>query len=319
LYGDVEGKVPSGIEPISRLPLVSLYGETRSPTPAMLEGLDTLVFDLQDAGARFFTYISTMGLAMEAAAGAGLRFVVLDRPDPIRADRVAGPMLDPGRESFTAYMSLPMQHGMTIGELAHLFRDEIQRRFELSVDLQVVAMQGYRRAMWFDETGLDWVPPSPHLRKLSTAVLYPGVAWVEGANVSVGRGTEHPFEWVGAPWIDAARLVQALSACGLEGLDFTAVDFTPSSGPHRQQRCHGVHIHLLDRHRVNAPLLGLALVQSLFSAWPDVFRLDQTLALIGSTDLIQGIRQGLPQEQLAAAWQVGLDAFAKRRKAYLLY
>jgi uncharacterized protein YbbC (DUF1343 family)/CubicO group peptidase (beta-lactamase class C family) len=319
LYGDVEGKVASGVEPFSGLPLVSLYGEMRRPTAQSLAGLDALVFDVQDAGARFFTYITTMGEAMEAAALAGLSFVVLDRPNPLRADRVLGPVLDAGSESFTGYMALPVQHGMTIGELARLFRDEIRQRHGLDVELQVLEMRGYRRSMWFDATGLDWVPPSPNLHTPTTALLYPGVAWIEGANVSVGRGTEHPFEWIGAPWIDAPRLVRVLARSNLGGLGFAALDVTPASGPYGGRPCHGVRFEVRDRDQVDAPRLGLALLSALHQGWPDVFRLDQTAALVGAADVLEGVRGGLPLDELAARWQGSLDAFVERRRPFLLY
>jgi uncharacterized protein YbbC (DUF1343 family) len=319
LYGDAEGAVGSGTEPLSGLPLVSLYGKTRRPDAAMLQDIDTLVFDAQDAGARFFTYISTMAQAMEVAAEQGLRFVVLDRPNPIRADRVAGPVLDEGRQSFTGPAGLPVQHGMTAGELARWFQDDIRARRGLALDLQVVAMQGYRRSMWFDQTGLDWVPPSPNLRTPGTAALYPGVAWIEGANVSVGRGTEHPFEWLGAPWIDGPQLANALNDAALPGLVFTSIDFMPDAGRYRGQPCHGVQIRVLDRERLNAPLLGAQLVGTLFRLWPDVFELGRTQALVGSQETLQELRAGVDIETIASHWQPGLAAFRARRERYLLY
>jgi len=319
LYGDAEGAIGSGTEPFSGLPLVSLYGKTLRPDAAMLQDIDTLVFDAQDAGARFFTYISTMAQAMEAAAEQGLRFVVLDRPNPIRADRVAGPVLNAGQQSFTGPAGLPVQHGMTVGELARWFQDDIRARRGLVLELQVVAMQGYRRSMWFAQTGLDWVPPSPNLRTPNTAVLYPGVAWVEGANVSVGRGTEHPFEWLGAPWIDGPRLAQALNDATLPGVAFTAIDFTPAAAPYRGQPCHGVQIRVLDREQLDAPLLGALLARTLAQLWPNVFQVGKTQALIGSQETLEGLRAGTDVATIAAQWQAGLAAFRARRERYLLY
>lgn len=285
----------------------------------MLRDIDTLVFDVQDAGARFFTYIATLAEAMEAAAEQGLRFVVLDRPNPIRADRVGGPVLDEGAASFTGPAGLPVQHGMTVGELARWFQDEIQARRGLTLDLQVVAMQGYRRTMWFDQTGLDWVPPSPNLRTPATAALYPGVAWVEGANVSVGRGTAHPFEWLGAPWIAGPALARALNDAALPGLAFAPIDFAPEAGPYRGRLCHGVQIRVLDRDRLDAPLLGALLAGTLTRLWPHVFELERTRALIGSRDTLQELRAGVDVTTLASHWQPRLAAFLARRERYLLY
>jgi uncharacterized protein YbbC (DUF1343 family)/CubicO group peptidase (beta-lactamase class C family) len=319
LYGDAEGAVPSGIEPFSGLPLFSLYGASRRPEAAMLEGIDTIVFDVQDAGARFFTYVSTLAEAMQAAAERGLRVVVLDRPNPIRADRVSGPVLDEGRRSFTGPAQWPVQHGMTLGEAARWLQDDIRSRTGLEVDLRVVPMQGYRRDMRFEETGLDWVPPSPNLRTTATALLYPGVAWIEGANVSVGRGTAHPFEWVGAPWIDAHRWATSLRQAGLPGVDFSPTTFTPESGPYRGQPCHGVRIVVTDRGAFDAPLLGALLVRSLATGWPGTFDLAATRAIIGSDETLRLLREGADLEVIAASWQARLSVFLARRARYLLY
>lgn len=322
LYGDAEGKIASGIEPLSGLPLISLYGDQRRPTPESLRDIDTLVFDLQDAGARFYTYISTLAEAMRAAAGQGVRIVVLDRPNPIRADRVGGPVLDADKGSFTGYPGLPVQHGMTVGELARWFQQDLQQQ-GLTVQLDVVPMQGYRRSQWFSQTGLDWVPPSPNLRTPLTAMLYPGVAWVEGANVSVGRGTEHPFEWLGAPWIDATRLTEALNAWvqsgTLAGVQISPTQFTPTAPPYQGQLCHGVQIRVLDRNRLDAPLLGAALVRELYRLWPQQFKVDRTLGMIGSSRTLQSLRDGQDLSVLSASWQEELTRFRQRRASVLLY
>ncbi len=319
LYGDAEGRVPSGTEPMSGLPLLSLYGATLRPDAAMLRDIDTLVFDVQDAGARFFTYISTLSLAMEAAAENGLRFVVLDRPNPVGADRVGGPVLDAGLQSFTAPAGLPVLHGMTIGELARWFLEDIHTRRGLDLDLQVVPMQGYKRGMRFEQTGLDWVPPSPNLRTPITALLYPGVAWIEGANVSVGRGTPRPFEWVGAPWIDKFQLAQALNAEALPGLTFVATDFTPEAGPFRGRLSQGVQIRVLDRALVDAPLMGALLVRTLARLWPKVFDANKTLAMVGSQQTLDALREGTDLTEVVGSWRPGLAAFRARRERYLLY
>lgn len=319
LYGDAEGTIASGVEPFSGLPLLSLYGATRRPDAAMLQDIDTLVFDVQDAGARFFTYGSTLADAMEAAAENGLRFVVLDRPDPIRADRFGGPVLDSGRRSFTGQPGLPVQPGMTVGELARWFRIEIHERRGLEVDLQVVPMVGYQRSMWFDQTGLDWVPPSPNLRTPATAALYPGVGMIEGANVSVGRGTAHPFEWLGAPWIEAARLSDALNAGAPVGLHFMPIEFTPDAAPFRGQLCHGVRIEVVDRERLDAPLLGALLASTLLRLWPDTFTAESIDGMVGSKQTLQELRDGIAPASVAAHWQPRLDEFRELREQLLLY
>jgi uncharacterized protein YbbC (DUF1343 family)/CubicO group peptidase (beta-lactamase class C family) len=319
LNADAEGRIDAGTEPFSGLPIVSLYGATQRPAPETLQDLDTLVIDLQDAGVRFYTYLATLGECLRAAAKAGIQVVVLDRPDPARADRVAGPKRDPGLQSFTAYAALPVQHGMTIGELARYLAAELKADEGLSVDLQVVAMRGYRRAMDFESTGLDWVPPSPNLRRPDSARLYPGVAWVEGAPVSVGRGTDHPFEWVGAPWIDGDRLAQALAEQQLPGLAVRAIQFVPKAAPHAGQRCEGVALRVTDRERFDASLLGAALVQALHRLWPRQFLAERTIGMVGSAQTLQQLRDGLPPAQARERWEKDWGDFLQRRAAALLY
>lgn len=319
LNGDAEGQVPSGVEPLSGLPLISLYGAATRPDANSLKDIDTLVIDLQDAGTRYFTYESTLGLAMEAAAEQHLRVVVLDRPNPIRADRVAGPVMDENRRSFTGFASLPIQHGMTMGELALLYQQDILERRQLWVDLHVIAMLGYERSMSFEQTGLDWVPPSPNLRTPNTALLYPGTAWVEGANVSVGRGTDRPFELVGAPWIKASDLTRSLQSTDVKGVAIKPIDFIPSSQPYRGQRCHGVEISITDRDQLDAPLLGAALVQALHEQWPVTFAIEKTEAILASRSTSEGLRNGLSAHDVALRWQQDLSGFIERRKRYLLY
>jgi uncharacterized protein YbbC (DUF1343 family) len=319
LDANVEGAVPSTTEAFSGLPVISLYGQSPRPAPETLQDLDTLVIDLQDAGARFYTYLATLGECLRAAARAGVRVVVLDRPNPARADRVAGPMLDAGRQSFTAYAALPVQHGMTMGELARFLADELRTTDRLSVDLQVVAMRGYRRVMEFEDTGLDWVPPSPNLRRPRTARLYPGVAWVEGAAVSVGRGTEHPFEWVGAPWIDAGQLAQAIDALRLPGLSVRPISFVPDQPPYAGQRCEGLALTLTDSQGFDPSLLGAALVQSLQRLWPRHFASERTLGMVGSAETLQMLRDGVSPSQARARWEGGWGDFLQRRSAAMLY
>jgi uncharacterized protein YbbC (DUF1343 family) len=316
---DQEGRIASGTEGLSGLPMISLYGRLRYPTPEMLADLDTLVFDMQDAGVRFFTYTATLRETMEAAARAGLNYVVLDRPNPIGADRVAGPMLDANLRSFTAPAELPVQYGMTLGELARFFRDDIRRRTGLDVKLHVVTMHGYRRDMRFDDTRLDWVPPSPNLRTLRATLLYPGTSWLEGANVSVGRGTDHPFEWIGAPWIDSARWLPALQALGLPGVRFDPISFKPDSSTYKDRVCQGVQIHITDRTPLDAPLLGLALTRSLHALWPHRFELDKTLGMIGSRHTLALLHEDRSLDAITQDWEEGLRTFDQQRQADLLY
>jgi uncharacterized protein YbbC (DUF1343 family) len=318
LNRDQEGTVASGVDSVSGLPVISLYGPLKRPTPDMLRDLDTLVFDMQDAGVRFYTYVATMGEAMEAAAQAGLRFVVLDRPNPIGADRVAGPMRDPDLQHFTAYVEMPVQHGMTLGEIARWLKDDLLQRKQLNLSLTVIPMQGYRRSMRYAQTGLDWIPPSPNLRTPTTALLYPGVAWVEGANVSVGRGTPRPFEWVGAPWVDADRLLATLQADKLPGIDITATRFTPQSGPYARQICAGVQFRITQPDLFDAQLLGASLTRALALQSPG-FQVDKTLGMIGSRDILGRLREGQPLAEVSQAWQGQLREFLARRSAYLLY
>lgn len=314
-YGDRDEKVGSGAEPATGLPIHSLYGATRRPTPAMLQGLDALVFDIQDAGARFYTYITTLAYAMEAAAGQGMPIYVLDRPDPITADAVQGPMLDANRTSFTGYYPLPVRHGMTVAEVARYFNAEAG----IGADLRVIPMRGYDRRAWYDQTGLPWVGPSPNLHSLVQATLYPGVGMVEGANVSVGRGTDAPFELLGAPWIDAEELARHLEARALPGVRFSPAAFTPRSSRYQGRNCQGVRLAVTDRDALDAPALGIELAAALHSLYPQDFRLDATHGSIGSAKVLAAIAKGDDPRAIAAGWRPELEAFRARRARYLLY
>ncbi|MFO7710074.1 MAG: DUF1343 domain-containing protein [Desulfobacterales bacterium] len=315
LSGKADWKVASGRDVSTGLPVHSLYGETRRPKPETLKGLDALVFDLQDAGARFYTYMTTMGYAMEAAAQQGLEFIVLDRPNPITATRMEGPVLDPDLKSFTGYFPLPVRHGMTIGELARMFNGEKR----MGVRLKVIPMRGYRREMWFDETGLPWLNPSPNLRSLTQAVLYPGVALCEASNVSVGRGTNTPFELLGAPWVGAEELAAYLRNRSIPGVDFTAARFVPSTGLFNGDECRGVRLDLKDRDRLDAVALGIELLCALQRLYPGAFKLQPALHLVGSRAVLQAIADGLGPDSIAASWQPQLEEFGRTRARYLLY
>ncbi len=315
LFGKKEGNVPSMTDPVTGLPVYSLYGDTRRPTDSMLDGLDALVFDVQDAGTRFYTYISTMGYAMEAAAKKGIDFYVLDRPDPITASLVQGPLMDQDLRSFTAYFPLPVRHGMTVGELAGMFNTE----GGINAKLHVVPMQGYSRGQWYDETGLVWVSPSPNLRSLTGETLYPGVALVEGANISVGRGTNAPFEVVGAPWIRGRDLSRYLNNRGITGVEFEPITFRPKTDRYKGKLCRGVKITLLDRRTLDTASLGIGLVEALYRLYPRSFRIDETIDLVGSQDVIDAIKSGKDTSSVMTLWQPSLDKFLALRSRYLLY
>jgi uncharacterized protein YbbC (DUF1343 family) len=315
LNGNVDVAVPSSMELVTKLPVHSLYGDVRRPTREMLEGLDALVFDIQDAGVRFYTYITTMAYAMEAAAKKGLRFYVLDRPNPINAAVVQGPVLEAELKSFTGYHPLPVRHGMTVGELAGLFNQEAN----IGVRLQIVKMQHYRRGSWYDETGLPWVAPSPNLRTLRAAVLYPGVALVEGANVSVGRGTEGPFELLGAPWIDGDELAAYLNQRNIAGVSFTATRFTPSGSRFKDSECAGVRVWVSNRARLDSPALGVEIASALHRLYKGKFRLDQTIGLVGARWVVQAVKDGWDPRAIVRRWQATTDDFLKLRDKYLLY
>lgn len=310
-----EGKIASGRDAATGLPVHSLYGETQRPTAAMLTGLDGLVFDMQDVGTRYYTYATTMAYAMEAAAQHKLDFFVLDRPNPITGSTVQGPVLDADLVSFITYLPLPVRHGMTIGELARLFNEEKK----LGAKLHVVKMRHYDRASWFDQTGFAWVAPSPNLRRLEQAVLYPGVAMVEAANVSVGRGTDTPFELMGAPWIDGKALAQYLGGRAIAGVRFEAVTFTPREWAFAGQPCQGVRIHLIDRNRLDSPLLGIELMAALQRLHGDRFAIDRTLGMIGSRESLAAIKAQVDPREIARTWSPALEGFRARRDGSLLY
>jgi uncharacterized protein YbbC (DUF1343 family)/CubicO group peptidase (beta-lactamase class C family) len=315
MEGVRDEEVGNGIDAATGLPVFSLYGEHTKPTPDMLRGVDMMVVDLQDVGARFYTYATSMAYVLEACAKAGIPVVVLDRPNPIKASVVQGPVLDAALKSFTGYFPMPTRHGMTMGELARLFNFAAP----IGADLRVVAMTHYARDAWYDATGLPWVAPSPNLRSVLQAALYPGVAMVEGANVSVGRGTPSPFELVGAPWIDAARLARSLADRGVPGLRFVATDFTPVAGPFRNEICHGVRIEVLDRDALDSPRLGLELVAALHRMAPDRFQIDRTLGMVGSRAVLEALKRGEAPDDALRMTAPSLAAFARLRHRALLY
>ncbi len=315
LSGRGDGKVDSTTDPATGLPVYSLYGDVQRPTEKMLHGLDALVFDVQDAGVRFYTYVTTMGYAMEAAAGEGMAFYVLDRPDPITGEMVQGPVMEKDFKSFTGYFPLPVRYGMTMGELAGMFNAE----YKIGTKLHIIKMRGYDRSDWYDETGLPWVMPSPNLRTLTEAALYPGVAMIEGANVSVGRGTGTPFELLGAPWIKSKELSAYLNGRRIQGVRFMPVDFTPESDRFKNEVCHGIQIVLTDRQALDPAALGIEIISALYKLYPRHFLTDKTLPLLGSRRILEQVKEGLDPQSISLGWQGELEEFSKLRSKYLLY
>jgi uncharacterized protein YbbC (DUF1343 family) len=252
---------------------------------------------------------------MEAAAPQGILFYVLDRPNPITGSRVQGPVLDEDLRSFTGYFPLPVRHGMTVGELAAMFNGENR----MGAKLKVIPMSGYRRNAWFDETGLPWVNPSPNLRSLTQAILYPGVALVEGSNVSVGRGTEIPFEALGAPWIKSQEFTDYLKDRRIPGVEFRPAAFTPEGNRFQSQVCYGVQVILTDRQVLDSALLGVEIISALWRLYPQDFEIDKTLALIGSRSVLQALKEGKDPKEIPSLWLASLAQFRLLRSKYLLY
>ncbi len=308
-------KVDSTRDAATGLPVYSLFGDVERPTDQMLQGIDALVFDIQDVGARFYTYITTLGYTLEAAGKKGIEFYVLDRPNPITGGEVQGPVLDVDLRSFLGYFPMPVRHGMTVGELAEMYNHENH----LNVKLHVVKMRDWRRTDWFDETGQAWIDPSPNLRNLTEEILYPGVCWVEGSNVSVGRGTDTPFEMVGAPWVNGKELAAYLNSRDIQGVRFLPMDFRPLSSNFAGEVCHGVQIVLLDRQALEPTELGVELEAALWKLFPKDFNLEGSLPLIGSRAVVESIRAGRDPQRIWYDWQEALEKFKKIRAQYLLY
>jgi uncharacterized protein YbbC (DUF1343 family)/CubicO group peptidase (beta-lactamase class C family) len=300
------------------VPVYSVYGAkdaARRPPLEILKELDAVVFDIQDAGIRFYTYETTLGYFLEAVASAGVELIVLDRPDPITGSFVQGPVADAGHESFTNYWTVPPRHGMTMGELAKMFNTERN----INAKLTVIAMEGWQRGDWFDSTGLTWVNPSPNLRSVTEAGLYPGVGLIEGTNVSVGRGTDTPFELVGAPWVKGRELAAYLNARGIPGVRFVPVTFTPTASNYASQKCEGVNLVLTERNAVDGPELGIELAAALKKLYPADYKLDRLPELLVNQSAYDSLIAGKDPRRIAQDWQEELDKFQVLRKRYLIY
>jgi uncharacterized protein YbbC (DUF1343 family) len=315
LAGSFDEKLSSSKDRATGLPVFSLYGETLRPTDQMLEGIDTLVFDVQDAGVRFYTYTTTMAYCMEEAAKRNIAFFVLDRPNPLGGEIVEGPMLDADKTAFTAYFPLPVRYGLTIGELAQFLNAENH----INADLHVIAMKNWHRNYFYESTGLRWIPPSPNLRTLKGAILYPGLEILQNAGVSVGRGTETPFEEFGAPWINGEDVAAALNNRHLPGLRFAAQPFVPVVGLYGGQRCGGVSVRVVDRAAVRSMRAGIEIAAVLRKLYPDHFDPAKLLLLTGSDETVRELQDAVAPEQIIASWNAELTAFERIRRRYFLY
>lgn len=293
----------------------SLYGDVQRPTPEMLRGLDIILIDLPDVGARFYTYMTTMGYVMEEAVKAGVAVMVLDRPNPINGLSVEGPLLESSLRSHVGYHEMPVRHGLTLGELAQAFNGERG----IGATVSVVAARNWRRATWFDETGLPWNHPSPNIRNLRAATLYPGVGAIEWSNVSVGRGTATPFEHVGAPWLDGQRLALTLNARRIPGVQFAGTSFTPDSSVYARERCGGVAMTIADRAVLRPVRTGLEIAAAVWRQHPDRYEFGKTAQLLGSPAAFEQVRNGEDPAVIAALWTADEARWRDRRSRYLLY
>jgi len=315
IRGLADEKVSDTKDEQTGLPIFSLYGESRRPKPEQLKDIDALVYDIQDIGTRFYTYIATLGYVMEEAGKARLPVFVLDRPNPINGIDVEGPIADPDKLSFTAYHTLPVRHGLTIGELARLYNDERH----LNADLRIIKLEGWRRAMWFDATGLVWINPSPNMRSLTEAALYPGVGLLETTNLSVGRGTDTPFEVIGAPWLDGPKLASYLNAKRIAGVRFVPVRFTPRSSVFKNEECSGINLVITDRSQFQSVLTGIEIATALHRLFPADWKVDSYARLLVNADALEGLKRGDSTEEIMRSWEAALEKFRVARARALIY
>ncbi len=316
--------VEDAVDARTGLPVFSLYGPTKEPSAAMLAEVDVLVFDMQDVGVRFYTYLSTLYHVLRGAARAGCPVIVLDRPNPIGGQTIEGPLMTSGYESFVGVASLPIRHAMTLGELAGYFCREVA----IEAELMVEEMQGWQRSLWFDQTGLPWVATSPAMPHLSTATVYPALCFVEGTNLSEGRGTALPFEICGAPWLDGYRLAATLNGLDLPGIRFRPIQFEPSASKYAGQPCQGVQVHVTNRQQLRSVAAGLHVIAACRSQAPEHFQFLPTSwegqpphfdLLAGGPALREGLLAGESVEALGAGWVPELAAFARTQQRYLRY
>jgi uncharacterized protein YbbC (DUF1343 family)/CubicO group peptidase (beta-lactamase class C family) len=315
IRGQADEKVSDSVDEKTGLPIYSLYGETRRPKPEQLKDLDALVFDIQDIGTRFYTYISTLQNVMEEAAKAGKPVFVLDRPNPINGIDIEGAIADEDKLTFVATHTLPVRHAMTIGEIAQMFNAEKK----IGADLKIVKMENWARSMWFDQTNQIWTNPSPNMRSLTEATLYPGVGLMEYTNISVGRGTDTPFEIIGAPWLDGQKLALALNEKNLNGVRFVPVKFTPKASVFKDENCNGINIVITNREQFKSVKTGIEIALALRKLFPNDWKMDRLNGLLVNTEILEMIRRGEAYQNIEAAWQKKLDEFKSRRAQFLLY
>ncbi len=313
IRGEFDSKIDDSVDHQTGLPVYSLYGQRRAPLPEQLRGLDALVFDIQDIGCRFYTYPSTMGLCLEAAGKAKLKFFVLDRVNPINGLALEGP-LHTGKSSFVAFHSVPLRHGLTVGELARMYNAEKN----YGADLTVVPMEGWARKMWFDETGLPWTNPSPNMRSVAGTILYPGLGLQE-TPLSVGRGTDKPFEIIGAPYLDDLRLAQELEQAALPGVRFVPIRFTPTYSTFKDKPCAGVACIITDRERLNSVDLGLTIALTVQRLHPGDYALPKLNTLLQHPATVESVRAGRSLAAIKQTWAGELEKFQKRRQPFLIY
>ena len=315
IRGVLDADVPAERDQKTGLTIHSLYGDTRRPTDAMLAGIDTLVIDLQDIGSRFYTYPATTGYVLEEAARRKIAVMVLDRPNPVNGWQIEGPNQSEPIREFIAYFPMPVRHGLTLGELARVFNAEKK----INADLTVIPVENWRRDYWYDETGLAWINPSPNMRNLNQAALYPGIGAIEYSNVSVGRGTDQPFEQFGAPWIDGSRLAAALNARKLLGIRFYPVAFTPTTSKYARKACQGVFMVITNRATLQPVRVGLEIAGALFTLFGEQYQLENTDLLLGSRDSLERVKRGEDPAVVAARWSADEARWRQMRAKYLLY
>jgi uncharacterized protein YbbC (DUF1343 family) len=315
LYGTQDEKIKDVTDPATKLPVLSIYGETRKPTTQMLKDVDAIVYDLQDIGARFYTVSATLGLCLEAAAEHKIQLVVLDRPCPITGEIVDGPIADKNKLGFTAYGPIPVAHGMTMGELARYFNEE----YKIGADLVVIPCEGWKRDMWWDDTGLVWGNSSPNMRNTTAALLYTGICLLEASNISVGRGTNQPFEFFGAPWIKCRELVPALNALNLPGVRFVPIEFTPNASKFKGEACQGCYVIVTDRKAIEPVKMGVLIAWQLKKMYGDKFEIEKVDRLLKNDQAMAAIKSASDPKSISAVWQKDLSEFKKQRQKYLLY
>jgi uncharacterized protein YbbC (DUF1343 family) len=314
LYGTQDEKITDTTDPKTGLPVISIYGKTRKPTKELLADVDTIVYDLQDVGARFYTVSATLGLCLEAAKENGKKVVVLDRPNPI-GHYVDGPLADKDKLNFVAYGPIPVAHGMTMGELAQLFNKE----YAIGADLTVVKCEGWRHGMWWDESGLVWGNSSPNMRNTTQALLYTGICLLEQTNTSVGRGTNQPFEYFGAPWIDGRKLARALNDQKIPGVAFVPVEFTPEASKFKGEKCQGCYVIVTDREKIEPVKMGVTIVWQLKQLFGDKFQVDGVNRLLKSDRTMEVIKTVDDPKKITPTWEKELAEWKKTREKHLIY